>query len=123
MPPSDHDDNDDELRQRAKRAREREVLRRYAQGQADSTKRGDQLKYFEIVFKCSETSLPSTKFQVRTDAEDIEPRRIDFIHDLRALDDANDKNCPDKPPDVECDLAAEVPTEVFANPFVSRRLL
>lgn len=58
-----------------------------------------------------------------TYAEEVEPWRIGVVHNLGALDDANEEDRPYKPPDVERDLTAQVPSKVLADPFPTGNLL
>ena len=61
--------------------------------------------------------------RVLTYAEEVEPGCVIIVHDFGALDDTDGEDRPDEPPDVERDLTAQVPTEVFANTLTTRDLL
>ena len=61
--------------------------------------------------------------RVLTYAEQVEPWCVIVVHYFGTLNDANGEDRPDEPPDVECDLTAQVPAEIFANTLTTGDLL
>ena len=55
--------------------------------------------------------------------EDVEPRRIDIVHDFGAFDYTNEEDAPNEPPYVEGQLAAQVPSKILAYAFSARLFL
>lgn len=65
----------------------------------------------------------SSKSKLLTDTENIEPRGVRVVHDLRSFDDAYEEDGRDEPPDVEPQLPPKMPAKVLADALAPRLLL